>query len=79
MNTCPKGIFISIWHLPVEIKVHQENIRTKRETSEAYSEPCQKSKMKFFLRKYLPAFSYELLSLLSKLIYTGIFRTQLNI
>ena len=29
MEICPKGIFISIWHLPVQIKVHKENIGTK--------------------------------------------------
>ena len=28
MEICPKGIFISIWHLPCQIKVHKENIRT---------------------------------------------------
>ena len=49
MVSCPKGIFISIWHLPAQIKVHKENIRrTKRETSETYSEPCQISKMRLF-------------------------------
>ena len=37
----PKGIVISIWHLPAEIKIRKENIRTKRDTSKAYSEPCQ--------------------------------------
>ena len=49
VEICPKVIF-SIWHLPVEIEVHKGNIRTKRETSEAYSEPYQKSKMKLFAK-----------------------------
>ena len=57
MEICPKGIFMSIWHLPVQVKIHKQNIRTKRETLEAYSEPCQTSKMKLFA-KYLTAFSY---------------------
>ena len=35
MKIYPKGSFISISHLPVQIKVHKENIITKRETSEA--------------------------------------------
>ena len=51
MEIHPKGIFISIWHLHVQIKNHKENTRTKRETSEAYSEPCQTSKMKIFVKK----------------------------
>ena len=50
MEVCPKGISISIWHLPVEIKVHIENIRTKSKTSEAYSQPCQTSKMNLFVK-----------------------------
>ena len=37
MEICPKGI--TIWYLPVQIKVHKENIRAKHETSETYSEP----------------------------------------
>ena len=48
MEICHKGIFISIWHLPVQIKVHEENIRTKSETSEEYLEHCQTSKIKLF-------------------------------
>ena len=47
---CRKGNFISISHLPVQIKVHKENIRTKSETSEAYSEPCYTSKIKFLAK-----------------------------
>ena len=62
MEIRPKGIFISIWHLHVQIKNHKENTRTKRETSEAYSEPCQTSKMKIFV-KILNGF--QLLSILS--------------
>ena len=50
MEVGPKGFSISVWHLPVEIKVHVENIRTKRKTSEAYSQPCQTSKMKLFAK-----------------------------
>ena len=65
MEIYPKRIFISIWHPPVQIKVHKENIRTKLETSDAYSEPCQTSKMKLF--SYL---TFLLLFLLSKLKYT---------
>ena len=45
MELCPKRNFISILHLPVQIKVHKENIRTKFETSETYSEPYETSKM----------------------------------
>ena len=45
MEICPKEIFISILHLPVQIKVPKENIRTKSETSEVYSEPSRISKM----------------------------------
>ena len=50
MEMCPKGIFISIWHLPVEIQVDKENIRTKRDTSEAYSERSQTSKIELFAK-----------------------------
>ena len=67
MKICPKEIFISIWHLPFQIKVHKENIRTKRETSEAYSEPFRTSNMKLLVN--LTAFRYQLLPL-SKLLYT---------
>ena len=48
MKTCAKGI--SIWLLYVQIKVHKENIRTKRETSQAHSEPFQTSKTKLFAK-----------------------------
>ena len=48
MEICPKEIYISIWHLPYQIKVHKENIRAKRETSEASSGPCQTFKMTIF-------------------------------
>ena len=65
MEICPKGVFISIWLLPVQIKVQKENIRTKRETSEAYSEPYKTSKMKLFT-KILNGF-HLLFSLLSKM------------
>ena len=68
MEICPKRIFISVWHLPGQIKVHKENIRKKRETSEAYSEPCQTWKMKLFAKIH-NAFQL-LLSLLSKVSYT---------
>ena len=50
MEICPKEVFISIWHLRVQIKVHKENMRTKCETLEAYSEPCQTSKIKLFAK-----------------------------
>ena len=50
MEIFPKGIFISIWYLPVQIKIHKENTRTKRETSEAYSEPSQTSMMKLLAK-----------------------------
>ena len=50
METLPKGIFIANFYLPVQIKVHKENIRTKRETSEAYSEPCETSEMELFAK-----------------------------
>ena len=46
MEICIKGIFISIWNLP--IKVRKENIRTKSEISEAYSELSQTYKMELF-------------------------------
>ena len=36
--------------LAVQIKVHKQNIRTKREASEAYSEPWQTFNMKFFAK-----------------------------
>ena len=68
MNICPKGIFISIWHFPVQIKVHKENIRTNSDDSEVYSEPFKTSKMKLFA-KLLNGFEL-LFSLLSKLLYT---------
>ena len=48
MEICIKGIFISICNLPVPIRVHKENIRTKRETPEAYSELSRTSKMELF-------------------------------
>ena len=48
MKICLKGIFISVQHLLVQIKVHKENVKIKRESSEAYSEPCQTSK--FYLQ-----------------------------
>ena len=48
MEIFPNHDFISTRHLPVQIKVHKENIRTKCDTSEAYKEPCQTSKMKLF-------------------------------
>ena len=48
MEIYPRRIFISIWNLPVQIKVNKENKRTKRVTSEVYSEPCKTSKMKLF-------------------------------
>ena len=63
-----KGIFISIWHLTTQIKVHKENIKTKHETSEAYSKPCHTTKMELFT-KILNGFQL-LLSLLSKLLFT---------
>ena len=50
METCPKVTFISIRHLPVQIKIHKENIRTKCDASEEYSELCQTSKMKLFAK-----------------------------
>ena len=43
-----EGISISIQYLPVQIKVHKENIRTKCENSEMYSEPCEISKMRLW-------------------------------
>ena len=46
MEIWPKGIFISIWYLSVQSKVHNKNLRKKRETSEVFSESCQTSKMK---------------------------------
>ena len=66
METCPKVTFISIRHLPVQIKIHKENIRTKCDASEEYSELCQTSKMKVFA-KTLNGFQL-LLYLLSKLL-----------
>ena len=36
MEICPKENFISISYLPVQIKVHKENIRAMRENSEEY-------------------------------------------
>ena len=68
METCPKGNFISISHLPVPVKVHKENIKTKRETTGASSEPCETSKVKPFA-KIRKGFQL-LLSLLSELLYT---------
>ena len=68
MNIYPKGIFISIWHFSVQIKVHKENIRTNSDDTEVYSEPFKTSKMKFFA-KLLNGFEL-LFSLLSKLLYT---------
>ena len=44
MKICLKGIFISVQNLLIQIKVHKENVKTKRESSEAYSEPFQTSK-----------------------------------
>ena len=69
MEICPKEIYISIWHLPYQIKVHKENIRAKRETSEASSGPCQTFKMTIFARIH----KYWLLAFLSKLSYTEIY------
>ena len=68
MEIFPNHDFISIWHLPVQIKVHKENIRTKCDTSEAYKEPCQTSKMKLF-GKILYGFQL-IIVLLSKLSHT---------
>ena len=68
MEICLEGSFISVWHLPVQIQVLNENIRTKRETSEGYSEPCQTFKMKPFA-KILNGCQL-LLPLLCKLFYT---------
>ena len=68
MKFCLKGNFFSISHLPVQIKVYKENIRTNRETSQqANSELCQTSKMKLFA-KILNSFQL-LLSFLPKLFY----------
>ena len=50
MEIYPKVIFISIWHVPDQINIHRENTRTKPETSEAYSEPWETSKMKLFAK-----------------------------
>ena len=50
MEICPKGNFIPILHLPVQVKVPKENIRTKRETSDAYLEHCQTAKRKRFAK-----------------------------
>ena len=43
MEIYPNILFISVRHLPVQIKVHKGNIRTKREVPEEYSEHCQTS------------------------------------
>ena len=64
MEICPKGIFNSIWHLPVQIKVLKENIIPKRETSEAHSEPCKTSKMKLFA-KILDSFQLLTIALIA--------------
>ena len=69
MDICPNKIFISIWHFPVQKKIHKENIGTKRQTLEACLDPWKTFKIKP-LQKYSTAFSYELLSLLYKLLYT---------
>ena len=45
---CSIEIFIFTLCYPIQIKVHKENITAKRETSEAYSERCQTSKIKQF-------------------------------
>ena len=50
MKICHKEISISIWHLSVHVKVHKESIRTKHETSEAYSELGETSKIKLFTK-----------------------------
>ena len=50
INNNNKRIFPSICQLPFQIKVLRENIRTKRETSEAYSEPDRTSKIKLFAK-----------------------------
>ena len=50
MEIYPKGISLPSGNLPVQIKAHRENIRTKRETPDAYSEICQISKMKLFAK-----------------------------
>ena len=79
MNICPKGIFISIWHFPVQIKVHKENIRTNSDDSDVYSEPFKTSKMKLFA-KLLNGF--ELLTIffiVQAIIYRCVFRTQSNL
>ena len=79
MEICPKGIFISIWHLPVQIKAHQENIATKRETSEACSEPSQTSKMKLFA-KILNGFQLLTIVFIAEtILYRCVFGTQSKI
>ena len=53
MEIYPKEIFIYIWHLSFQIKVHKENIRTKCKTSDGYSGPYRTSNMTLFAKALL--------------------------
>ena len=64
MEICPKGTFISIWHLPPQ--------REHKNKLPLHSEPCQISKMKLFAN-ILNDFTYQILSLLSKIIYIDVY------
>ena len=58
---------MEIWQLPVQVKVHKENVRTKRETAEAYLEPSRKSKMELFAKMLTqPKFACSKLETLEK-------------
>ena len=67
---CPKGIFVSIWYLPVQVKAHKKTHKNKGWDlqAEAYWKSCQTSKEGLFA-KILNGFQM-LLSLSSKLLHT---------
>ena len=69
MEICPQGISIFIWHSLLKSKstkrTQGQSLRPKRRIQNLV-----KRLRWSFLRKYLRTFSYKLLSLLSKLLYT---------
>ena len=56
MEICPKGISISIWHLPIQLKVQKQHITRKPDTSEAIQNPFKHYDEAF--REMFTAFSY---------------------
>ena len=76
MEIYPKGNFFSIWHLPIQIKVHKENIITKRETSVSYLEPCQTFKMKLFAKVRKGFQPLTIVFIVETILCRSVFRTQ---